>query len=291
MNRRHFTQLATGAALSSLCAPRLSAAVSAPVRFSAMLWPMDGKIPIDQCLEDLAAAGYNGAELVNEFTKWSDTDIRRILGRMRTLGLTFDAISGISTGFADPAAGPALLAELDRHFVIADKLACRQIILLSGKRLPDAASGAQHAASIENLKRAADLAAHHHIELVIEPIDALEQPSIYLTSVVEAFEIVRAVGSPALRVLYDFYHEQRGAGNLIEKLDGNVDLIGLVHIADVPGRHEPGTGEIDYGNIYRALAKARYHRFIAMEFYPTGDPVQSLRAAREAALRATQTTA
>ena len=57
-------------------------------------------------------------------------------------------------------------------------------------------------------------------------------------------------------MLYDFYHEQRAYGNLIEKLEQNIDLVGLVHIADVPGRHEPGTGEIDYLNIYRKLGRA-----------------------------------
>jgi hydroxypyruvate isomerase len=138
----------------------------------------------------------------------------------------------------------------------------------------------QHAACIENLKRAADLAAANHVQIVIEPIDPLENPSMYLTTVSEGFEIVRAVGSPQVRVLYDFYHEQRAYGNLIEKLEQNIDLVGLVHIADVPGRHEPGTGEIDYTNIYRKLGQLKYNKFIAMEFYPTQDPVATLRKAR-----------
>jgi hydroxypyruvate isomerase len=60
----------------------------------------------------------------------------------------------------------------------------------------------------------------------------------------------------------------------------------VVHVADVPGRHEPGTGEINYSNIYKKLAALQYDRYIAMEFLPTGDPVESLRAAREMALRA-----
>ena len=57
-----------------------------------------------------------------------------------------------------------------------------------------------------------------------------------------------------MKVLYDLYHEQRGQGNLIEKLEKNIDEVGLVHVADVPGRHEPGTGEMNYINIYRRLA-------------------------------------
>jgi hydroxypyruvate isomerase len=61
--------------------------------------------------------------------------------------------------------------------------------------------------------------------------------------------------------------------------------VGLVHVADVPGRHEPGTGEIHYPNIYRKLAQLKYDRYVAMEFLPTGDPVASLRLAREQVLK------
>jgi len=94
------------------------------------------------------------------------------------------------------------------------------------------------------------------------------------------------VNAPNVRVLYDFYHEQRGFGNLIEKLEKNIDRVGLIHVADVPGRHEPGTGEIDYPVIYRKLAELHYDRWIAMEYYPTGEPVASLKQARVSALEA-----
>jgi hydroxypyruvate isomerase len=160
-----------------------------------------------------------------------------------------------------------------------------QIILLSGKRVEGLSHEAQKQTSIENLKRAAELVAKENIQIVIEPIDALENPTIYLTTVTEGFEMVRQIGSHDVKVLYDFYHEQRGFGNLIEKMEGNIDLIGLVHIADVPGRREPGAGEIDYRNVYRKLAELGYNKFIAMEFYPTGDPVDLLKRAR---LEATQ---
>ncbi len=121
------------------------------------------------------------------------------------------------------------------------------------------------------------------IVAVIEPIDRIENPPIYLDGVSEAFEIANAVGSPNIRVLYDVYHEQREFGNLIEKFEKNMDQVGLIHIADVPGRHEPGTGEINYLNIYRKLAELNYRGTLAMEFYPTGDIVETLRRARDQA--------
>ena len=102
-----------------------------------------------------------------------------------------------------------------------------------------------------------------------------------MTSANEAIEVVRAVNHPQVQFLYDIYHEQMSYGNLIDKLDKHIDVIGLIHIADVPGRHEPGTGEINYANIYRKLAQLNYHHNVAMEFIPTGDPVATLRAAKK----------
>jgi hydroxypyruvate isomerase len=87
-----------------------------------------------------------------------------------------------------------------------------------------------------------------------------------------------------VQFLYDIYHEQMGYGNLIDKLDKHIDVIGLIHIADVPGRHEPGTGEINYGNIYRKMGQLGYRHNVAMEFMPTGDPVVTLRDAKAFAL-------
>jgi hydroxypyruvate isomerase len=119
----------------------------------------------------------------------------------------------------------------------------------------------------------------------LENIDPEENPRYFLTSVARGFDIVKAVGYPQVQFLYDFFHEQISEGNLIEKLEKNIDHVGLVHVADVPGRHEPGTGEINYESIYRKLAELNYRQIVAMEFTPTGDPVTQLRTARDIALR------
>src|SRR6185437_3353728 len=124
------------------------------------------------------------------------------------------------------------------------------------------------------------------VRILLENIDPEENPEYFLTSVALGFEIVKAVNHPQVQFLYDFFHEQIAEGNLIEKLEKNIQHVGLVHVADVPGRHQPGTGEINYKNIFRKLAELKYDRMVAMEFLPTGDPVEELRAAREMALRA-----
>jgi hydroxypyruvate isomerase len=251
-------------------------------RFSVMIWTLTKNATFEQALELVAQAGYNQVELVGEFKKWSDADFTRILARMKSLGIAVDATAGMSHGFADPAGGDAFIAELSTLIPIANRLGCKQIIFVSGKRT-DVPQQTQHQACIDTLKRATPILAAAGLVGVIEPIDRLENPPIYLDGVTEAFEIVKAVASPNMRVLYDLYHEQRSQGNLIEKLEKSIDYVGLIHVADVPGRHEPGTGEIDYGNILRKLGQLRYSGTIAMEFYPTGDAVSTLRAAREQA--------
>lgn len=250
-----------------------------------MIWTLRALGSLEENLERVAQAGYRNVELVGEFKKWSEEDRRRILARMRALGISVDATTVLTLGFADPAGGDAFLAELKASLPVVQGLGCKQIILVSGKRIEGAAPGAQHRASIEALKRAAEVLGAAGMSCLIEPIDRLENPPIYLDGVAEAFEMTRAVGSPQVKVLYDLYHEQRQYGNLIEKLEKNIDQVGLIHIADVPGRHEPGTGEINYGNIYRKLGQLGYKGMIAMEFYPTGDVVEMLRRARVEAVR------
>ena len=250
-----------------------------------MLWTLNKYGPAEKTMEMVSQAGYTGIELVSEWHKWTDADAAQFLARAKSLGLTIDSMAGVK-GFADPTDIDAIAADVKSAIVMAQKIDCKQIIMTSGKRLdlPN-----QHAGAIENLKRLNDLVAKANMQIVIEPIDVLENPSIYLTSVVEGFEMVRAVNSPHIRVLYDLYHEQRQAGNLIEKLEKNIDVIGLIHIADVPGRHEPGTGEINYNNIYRKLVQLNYRRMVAMEFHPKGDPVATLRAAKDEVIKAATT--
>ena len=117
------------------------------------------------------------------------------------------------------------------------------------------------------------------MKLFLETIDPEENPRCYLTQVNEALEIVEAVGHPQAQLLYDSYYEQIAAGNLITKLERSMPHLGLVHIADVPGRHASGTGEINYQNI-RKLSELNYTGMVAMEFHPDANPVAQLRAAR-----------
>jgi len=296
MNRRQFAQTLAGGALTAPAlgglpglanpAPLEGESAGVPFKISVMLWTVFEKLPFEQRLEKVAQAGYHAVELVGEYKDWSEEDFRRADRKRRELGITFDVTAGLAHGVGNPKERDAFLADLRQALAPMNKLDCRAIIVMSGNVVPGLARAAQHQSCIEGLKRAAEIADKNQIDIKLENIDLEENRHYYLWSVAEGFEIISAVGHPRVKFLDDFFHEQISEGNLIEKLEKNIDKLGLVHVADVPGRHQPGTGEINYSNIYKKLAELKYNRYVAMEFIPNGDPVECLRHAREEALRA-----
>jgi hydroxypyruvate isomerase len=296
MDRRAFTQTLAGAALGATAFGErtLQAAFSplpageapgVPFNISVMLWTAFPKLPFEDRLERVAAAGYRAVELVNEFARWSDEDLRRVRSKQRALGIAFDSMLG-GGDLADPRKRQNFLGAIRRALPLAAELQCSTMICMSGNEVAGMTHETQHRSIVEGLKRAAEIVEGKGVTLLLENIDLEENPHYFLWSVPEGFQIIREVNHPRVKFLYDFYHAQISGGNLIANLQKNIELVGTVHIADVPGRHEPGTGEINYNNIYRKLAALNYDRYVAMEFLPTGDPVLSLKQAREEALRA-----
>ncbi len=253
---------------------------------SVMLWTVWTDLPFEQRLAKVAEAGYTNVELVGEYAKWTDAEFDRAIAARKRLGIRFDATAGLHNGIGNPAIRDAFLAELGQAFNQMRRLDCPAMIVLSGNTVPGLTREQQHQSCIDGLKRAAEVIEGKQIDgqpvrLLLECIDPEENPHYFLQSAAEAIEIVRAVNHPQVQFLYDLFHEQIAEGNLIEKLDKHIDVIGLIHVADVPGRHQPGTGEINYANIYRKLGELHYRHAIAMEFHPMGDPLSTLRAARQ----------
>lgn len=295
MNRREFSRAAAVAAVAAAAFPvaRRAAGTVLPgvknepavPKLSVMLWTVFRDLPFEQRLEKVAEAGYRSVELVDEFKNWEAADFARAAARRRSLGMTFDATAGLSTGIANPAERAQFLQEVGKMLPLMDKLECRSLIVLSGNSVPGLSREAQRQSCVEGLQRAAELAAPHGVTLLLENIDPEENPRYYLTSSREGFEIVRQVNRPNVRFLYDLYHEQIAEGNLMETLEKNFSQMGLVHVADVPGRHQPGTGEINFANIFRKLAQLKYTGYTAMEFLPERDAVAELAGARALAIR------
>ena len=96
----------------------------------------------------------------------------------------------------------------------------------------------------------------------------------------EAAEIMREVGSPHVKILFDIYHVQIMDGNLISTIRANLQHIGHFHVGDVPGRHEPGTGEINYTNVFHAIQEGGFRDFVAMEYSPSKDSMATLAEVR-----------
>jgi hydroxypyruvate isomerase len=310
MNRRNFSKALAGAALSPAAlaleaqagaklkpdaaipagsAGRSAAdsgAAQAPIKISIMLWTVFKDLPFEERLEKVAEAGYRAVQLVHEYSPWTEDDFRRYNKKRAELGITFDTTAGLRHGVGDPSLREAFLGETREQLKIMEKLECPMLIVMSGNVVPGLTPQAQHDSCVEGLKRAAELVEGKGVTLVLENIDLEENPHYYMWSVPEAFKIIEEVNHPQVKFLYDFYHAQISGGNLITNLKGHIDKVGLVHIADVPGRHQPGTGEIYYPNIFKKLAELNYQGYAAMEFFPIGDPVKILAQARLDALQA-----
>ena len=249
-----------------------------------MLWTVYSNRPFAERLEKVAEAGYGSVELVSEYKDWGKSDFAAARQKMRQLSITVDGTAGVWHAIADPADRDAFVQAIRDFLPTMKELETTSLILQTGNKVPGLTQEQMRDNAIETLKRAGDFAARNNIDLLVENIDPEENPKYFLTSSAEGFAIIRSVGNPHVKFLYDLFHEQIAEGNLIEKLEKNIELVGLVHVADVPGRHEPGTGEINYPNIFRKLRDLNYRGNIAMEFISTRDTAVSLAAARELTL-------
>jgi hydroxypyruvate isomerase len=293
MRRREFMGACAGAALTAAAArcsvaalpvPAPAEADGVPFSFTVMLWTVYRDLPFPQRLEKVAEAGYHAVELVGEFKDWKPQDFADARRKKRELGMVFDGTCGVWLPLADAGKRDAFLKALRDFIPTMRELECTRLIMQTGNKIPGLSSEEMRANCIETLKRGGDIAAENNIELLIENIDPEENLKYFLTSSAEGFAMIRSAGNDHVKFLYDLFHEQIAEGNLIEKLEKNIDVVGLIHVADVPGRHHPGTGEINYPNIFRKLAELGYSRYVAMEFNPLGDAVKELRDARELAI-------
>lgn len=119
-----------------------------------------------------------------------------------------------------------------------------------------------------NLKHAADRLKAEGIRLLIEPINTFDIPGFFLSNTKQALELIAATGSDNLFLQYDIYHMQRMEGELINTIKANLPMIKHIQLADNPGRFEPGTGEINYHNIFAQLTAIDYQGWIGCEYKP-----------------------
>lgn len=152
----------------------------------------------------------------------------------------------------------------------AQSLGCPRLNCLAGI-MPDGVEAAQaRRALIENLRFAAEATRRVGIELLLEPLNTRDVPDFFIDTPRAGFELIAEVGSDNLRLQYDIYHAQIMAGDLARTLQTHLLQIGHIQLADVPGRHEPGTGEINFDFLLRHLDAIGYAGWIGCEYLPAG---------------------
>ena len=271
--------------------PLLAAlAKPAPATFklSVRVEPLFPKLSWKERVQQVALAGYQGFE----FGDWRSADAAQITPLKNKLGLECACLVGNRSvnpkgmGLCDPRERDGFLAEIKASAEAAKRFESSRLVVLTGNKVAGMPREQQRASIVEGLKRAADIASANGIVLIVEVLNTLAKveplnpvenhANYYLNSTREAFDILREVGSPHVKLLFDIYHVQIMEGNLIETIRANIAAIGHFHVGDVPGRHEPGTGEIDYGNVFHAIREAGFREFVAMEYVPLQDAMKTL---------------
>jgi len=133
-----------------------------------------------------------------------------------------------------------------------------------------------HQTLVKNLRFAAEYFQKEGIQLLVEPLNNQDIPGFYLCGSRSALELIEEVGHPNLYLQYDVYHMQVMEGNLLRTIGGNLGVIKHIQIADNPGRHEPGTGEINYPNIFAFLDENGYEGWIGCEYKPLKTTLEGL---------------
>jgi hydroxypyruvate isomerase len=125
--------------------------------------------------------------------------------------------------------------------------------------------GYQTANVVENLKRVAAICEPAGLVVVLEPLNPKDHPGLFLTKMAQAYEICKAVASPSVKILDDMYHQQITEGNIIPNVDACWDELVAFHVGDSPGRKEPGTGEMNYRNIFKHIHGKGYAGVLCCE--------------------------
>lgn len=291
MNRRHFLHSGSALALASLLAPKPSLFAAPQTKFSLKYAPHPGTFKTKggaDYLDQVRFAADQG------FTAWEDNSIKeqapamqeKIGAELQRLGMTMGVFVAYGS-FDRPAfvrKDPAVWAEITKTITesvaVAKRVGATWMTVVPGSvdqqhkddpkwnryGGPRLGEGYQFAHATELLRQLSAVLEPHKLVMVLEPLNwQSNHGGVFLRSVEQAYALCRAVNSPSCKILCDLYHEQITAGNLIPTLDSAWSEIAYVQSGDNPGRKEPGTGEVNYQNIFRHLAKKGYKGVIGME--------------------------
>ncbi|MBA4096018.1 MAG: hydroxypyruvate isomerase [Rhodospirillum sp.] len=245
-----------------------------------MLWPDK---PMDWRLKRLTEMGFQCG-----IWNWGNHD----LGMLERSGAVFSSMTGYVRGrLADDDGAEDLLATAKQSIEVGKRLNVARLNLhgtgLGDRGLPatpcQTVTGAMWLKAQDTLSRIADVAEQHGVTFMIENLNvAVDHPGVPFARIEDTLALVSAVNHPHLRLNLDLYHVQIGEGNLIEWCRKCQPYIGEIQVADVPGRKEPGTGEINYPGVARALKAMGYRGPVCMEAFASGAAEDALAAFRTA---------
>jgi hydroxypyruvate isomerase len=229
-----------------------------------------------------------------EFWDWENKDLPAIKRRAQDAGTRIAALTGNFTALTTrhehspliPERRSEFLEQMKRAVEVAHDLDCSLVILMAGNTVPELSRQQQRTNLVDSLREAARIVEGSGVTLALEPLNTtVNHPGYFLDTTSEGWQILEEVGSDRVKLLYDLYHVQIMEGNLIANLKAHLGQVGHIHIGDVPGRHEPGTGEINYRNVLRWIHENGYQGFMGLEYRVTGSTGASLeRVQRELGL-------
>lgn len=235
-------------------------------------------------LPQLKAVKESGIDAV-EFWFWRNKDIDAMERALGETGLsTITMVSEPQSQAVDPARQDEFVTAVQESLPIAQRLGIPNLVLVAGETREVATDVEQRKALTAALRAAAPYAEDAGVTLVLENLNnRIDHVGTYLSSTPLALEILRDVESANVKMLYDLYHSVVMDEDPAEVLTGSIDLIGHVQVADHPGRHEPGSGSVDWKKQIRALKDLGYQGGIGLEYTPsTGKSAESLQSIRVA---------
>lgn len=249
------------------------------MKYSVCASAVFGGTPLAEAIRKIAETGYTACE----FWSWWDQDMDAVAQAVREAGLEVAGICTKMVPLNDPARREEYVEGLRESIAAAKRIGCGRLISQVGQAIDGMDRQAQHDSIVAGLRACAPVLEKENIELVIEPLNTLvDHIGYYLDRSDEAFEIIREVNSPKVKVLFDIYHQQVTEGNLIANLTKNIALIGHIHISGNPGRHEPHkNSEIHYPSVLAAVKNAGYVGYAGLEYFPVEDAIKGLKEIRE----------
>ena len=243
-------------------------------RFAANLSLLFTDVPVQERIARAVKAGFDAVEIQFPY-EIPAAELRAALDESGTVMVLHNLPAGDWAGgdrgiACDPARRAEFLDGIALAVEYAKALGVQQLNCLSGRAAAGVSEPDTRKTFVDNVGLAAEVLGAAGLRLLIEPVNSLDVDGFWLDSVTKALSVMEEIGSDATALQFDIYHAHRSGGDVAALIEQNLHQIGHVQFADSPGRHEPGTGELDFGYLFGHLDRLGYHGWIGAEYIPAG---------------------